>query len=99
VKKTCNQGCFTYYYNTIVSKRIFNRLYICDMWFTKQHCDRTSPVSSIPPVLHTHLHLNTIFIRGTSDRSLERSNKATVLVIGKHFTHKYWHTICIQMLS
>lgn len=46
-----------------------------DLWWTKWHskhfCPTTSlsPVSTILPMFHTHLHLNTVPIRRTSVRS------------------------------
>jgi len=40
-----------------------------------------SPVSIIPPMLHTHLHLHVALTRGTNGRSLETFQKAMFLQI------------------
>ena len=50
-----------------------------------------SPVSTIPPLLHTHLHINTAVSRRTNGRSLGTVKKKTVLFLTskKRGAHKY----------
>jgi hypothetical protein len=40
---------------------------------------RVSPVSVIPPMLHTHLHLNTAVTRRTNGRTLGETSDEAVL--------------------
>ena len=51
-----------------------------------------SPVSIIPPMLHTCLHLNTVLTRRTRRQSLGTYKWSSVLsVVGEHWTENYFH--------
>jgi len=43
---------------------------------------RLSPVSNIPPLLHTHLHLNRLFVRRTSGRSVKTAMRIGLCDMG-----------------
>lgn len=60
---------------------------MCDLRRTESRCDRClspsnslSPVSIIPPMFHTHFHLNTTLIKRTSVRSLGTSKYSNALL-------------------
>jgi hypothetical protein len=52
---------------------------------------RLSPVSIIPPMLHTHLHLHVALTRRTKRRSLGIFQKSNALSeIGEHLIEEYF---------
>jgi hypothetical protein len=61
---------------------------------------RFTPVSIIPPVLHTHLHLYSALTRRTTGRSLGTFQKSNVLSkIVKHWIEKYFHLVFESLIS
>jgi hypothetical protein len=55
---------------------------------------RFPPVSIIPSMIHTHLHLRVAFVRRTNKRSLETFEKTMFFSeIGKHWIEKHFFYI------
>jgi len=60
---------------------------------------RLSPVSIIPSMVQSHLHLNTTFIRRTSGRSGGTSKqRSAISAIGKHWLKKNFLVVLIQSI-
>jgi len=66
----------------VVHKEVLEQVFLPDLRF--------SPVSIIPPMLHTHLHIETV--------GMGTPNKAMLLQLsGQQCTEKYFHFVLFQL--
>jgi hypothetical protein len=95
-----NSGLRFYIGNTFLPLAHFDSIFMCNTRRMRSVVNtvalgqffllvlRFSPVSIIPAVLHTYLHLNNILIRKTTSESWEPSNETMLLRLSKKIEHK-----------